>query len=61
MKNTSKKRLQLESSTIRNLGADQLRRVNAGQPSDDSESSGTVTVGPGPTYVCSISCVRCNA
>jgi hypothetical protein len=61
MKNTSKKRLRLEVSTIRNLATDELRRVNAGLPTDDSESSNTVTMSPGPTYACSVSCVQCNA
>ena len=61
MKNTSKKRLRLEMTTIRNLATEQLRRVNAGMASDDddTDSSGTITMSPGPSYACSPSCVRC--
>ena len=64
MKNTSKKRLRLESATIRNLATDQLRRIHAGLPSDDdTESSGTISMSPGPTFIgCTVdSCIRCNA
>jgi hypothetical protein len=72
MKHTSKKRLRLELSTIRNLATDQLRGVNGGLPTDDdseldcqsggcTESSTTISMSPGPTMSgCpSVSCVQC--
>lgn len=60
MKKTSKKRLTLARDTVRALAVERLGDQIRGAAAP-KESGNTPTVTPGPTFICSISCVRCNA